>query len=266
MTDRLLQELMSKLGLTKKQGQTYGCLFSLGTASAADIAQRTGINRTLIYDHLNTLVEKGMVSVSQINNKRAFTALHPRTLAKVLEDKNNEEENRRRTTLKDLKELLPNLERQFNMTKRISASILMGQKGVHNLFQDVTATLKKGQEDLVFIANHEGRELLGTTIKKYYAQSKRKGIRIRVIFDSRPQTVKIASETARLPNVKVKYLPASYSTLTTFHVYGSKVSLLLFSEGEVFGLLIDNQKIAASLKKHFEALWKMAANAPVQTN
>ena len=92
-------------------------------------------------------------------------------------------------------------------------------------------------------------------------QCKKRGIRVRVIFDSRPRTVIIGKETAKFQNVKVRFLPAEYASLTTFHVYGTKVSLLLFSEGEVFGLLIDNKKVANGLRKHFEALWKTAEPA-----
>ncbi len=252
------KEFCKKLGLTAKQGEVYESVFSLGSASAADVARQTGINRTLIYDHLNVLVEKGLVSLSVANGKRVFTALPPETLVETLEDELRERESERERALKEIAGALPELKRRFNSGGRVSASILLGEKGVRNLFRDIVSTLKRGEEDLVFIANYEGRRILGNTIEQYYARCGRKGTRIRVIFDSRPETIRVAHETARLRGVTARLLPADYSSLTTFHVYGGKVSLLLFSEGEVFGLLVDNAKIADGLRKHFEALWKNA--------
>ncbi|MCX6778047.1 MAG: winged helix-turn-helix transcriptional regulator [Candidatus Micrarchaeota archaeon] len=251
-------EFAARLGLTEKQRQIYECLFSLGSASAADIAQRTGMNRTLIYDHLNILVEKGLISFSTVNNKRSFTALEPKTLVRNLEDEIGELENKRKRELEQLRRSLPELESYFNTKDRAAVGILLGQKGVRNLFGDIVSSLKRGEEDAVFIANYEGRELLGSAILNYYAQCRKKGIKIRVIFDSRPKTLRIGKETAKFSNVRVRFLPAQYSTLTTFHVYGGKASMLLFSEGEVFGLLIENKKVAAGMKKQFEALWSMS--------
>ena len=252
------EDFAQKFGLTPKQTEIYRCLFSLGSASAADIAQRTGINRTLIYDHLNLLVEKGLVSLSTVNNKRMFLALEPKALIQTLEDELMETEERRKTKLEELRKSLPELEKLFSKVRGAQASILLGKKGVRSLFRDVVSSLKRGQEDLVFIANYEGRELLGSTILNYYAQCGKKGIRIRAIFDSRQRTIAIGKETAKFPGVLVRFLPAEYASLTTFHIYAHKVSLLLFSEGEVFGLLIENKKVADGLRKQFEALWKNA--------
>ncbi|MFH1448377.1 MAG: helix-turn-helix domain-containing protein [Candidatus Micrarchaeota archaeon] len=256
------KEFSAKFGLSERQSGVYGCLFSLGSASAADIVQRTGINRTLVYDYLNLLIEKGLVTISMINNKRVFTALEPKTLIQNIEDELNDIEKKKKRDLQELRDSIEDLGRYFNTSERASVGILLGKKGVRNLFRDIVSTLKRGQEDLVFIANYEGRGLLGSTIENYYTQCRKKGIRIRVIFDSRPRTTKIGTEISRLPHAKVRFLPAEYSTLTTFHVYGDKASLLLFSEGEVFGLLIENKKVAKGLKKHFEALWKLAEHKP----
>ncbi len=252
------EDFAKKFGLTPKQTEIYRCLFSSGSASAGDLAQRTGINRTLIYDHLNLLVGKGLVSISTVNGRRAFSALEPKTLVRTLEDELIEAEEKRKAQLEELRGSLPELEKLFSKAGGTQANILLGKKGVRSLFRDIVSSLGRGQEDLVFIANHEGREILGSAILNYYAQCNKKGIRVKVIFDSRQRTIAIGKETAKFPNVLVRFLPAEYASLTTFHVYASKVSLLLFSEGEVFGLLMDNKKVADGLRKHFEALWKNA--------
>lgn len=255
------ETLAEEFRLTLGQAKVYSSLLQLGSASVREIIRKTAIHRALVYDYLNQLIEKGMCAEAFVNNRNTYSAVPPSVVAKTLQERMDEERRMEEKRRKNLATLASELERLTASAEKPSVSVLYGMEGVKALFKEIASSLGKGEEDLVFIANYEGRAQFGVTILKYYKEMGKKGASARVIFDGRPETVKIGKKTAEMPFVEVRFLPAEYSTLTTMHVYRNTVCLLLFSEPDVFGLKVENKKVADGFHKHFEALWKMAKPA-----
>ncbi|MFH1106894.1 MAG: helix-turn-helix domain-containing protein [Candidatus Micrarchaeota archaeon] len=252
-------EIALQFELTLGQAKTYSALVRLGNASAPEIVRETGIHRALVYDYMNQLVERGMAARAEVNNRLEYAAVSPSAVARGLREGWEKERRLEDGRRKKLEGLVSELERQFAASEKPNASILYGMEGVKALFREISSSLGPGEEDLVFIANSEGRAQFGPTILKYYREMGRNGARARVIFDGRPETVKIGLKTAKLPFVSVRFLPAEFSTLTTLHVFHDTACLLLFSKAEVFGLKIGNGKVADGFRKQFEALWELAS-------
>src|SRR3989338_2284171 len=90
--------VLKKIGLTDTEIKTYVELLSLGATSAGKIVAQTGIHRKNLYDALNKLIEKGLVTYVIENKIRVFQAKEPDNLLRYLDEKREE-----------LEEILPEL-------------------------------------------------------------------------------------------------------------------------------------------------------------
>ncbi|MDD3153612.1 MAG: helix-turn-helix domain-containing protein [Victivallaceae bacterium] len=124
------------LDLNGRQAKIYLAALQLGSASAIEIAKYTSCKHPTVYDALDVLKQRGLVSESTVNNRRLFSAENPEVLL--------QEEERR---MNKLEALLPDL-------KGLYAG------GRHH----TRIRLFEGEEGRMTISN----ELLNVREKKYY--------------------------------------------------------------------------------------------------
>lgn len=82
-------EILKPLGLTVIETKTYLTLLEIGKSLAGTIAERAHLHRRNVYDALERLLQKGLVSYVISNNKRYWNAVHPERIIEII--KENEE-------------------------------------------------------------------------------------------------------------------------------------------------------------------------------
>ena len=83
-----MEQILQHLGLTGIEARIYYAIVELGSVMAGDISIKTGIHRRSVYDAVQRLIEKGMISYIKMNNRKYFQAVHPKKLAEIMEEKN----------------------------------------------------------------------------------------------------------------------------------------------------------------------------------
>ena len=83
---------LSKVGLNEKETQIYLALLKEGQVLANNLAKKTNILRSSIYDYLDALVEKGVLSYSIISGKKYFQAVSPEKILDNFKEEKNKEE------------------------------------------------------------------------------------------------------------------------------------------------------------------------------
>ena len=89
---------LSMLGLNKNESAAYLAILELGPSSVLKIAQKSGINRSMLYSILDNLVTKGIIYKSIRGKKVRFVTRDPEALSSLLNDK-----------MQQLEKLLPGL-------------------------------------------------------------------------------------------------------------------------------------------------------------
>src|SRR3990167_9727851 len=79
-------ETLEKIGLTKNESIVYLTLVKSGTIKTAKILKKSGLNSGRIYDTLESLKHKGLISESNINGVKHFTASPPNQLKEFSPD------------------------------------------------------------------------------------------------------------------------------------------------------------------------------------
>jgi len=76
-----IKDTLQKMGFSKREAAVYLAVLELGTAGAQDIARLSGEKRTTVYEICKSLAQKGIVTESQKNTKKVFSAEDPSALA-----------------------------------------------------------------------------------------------------------------------------------------------------------------------------------------
>jgi len=248
-------------GLSEKGARVYLALFELGGAFPSQIAGRTKLQRSTVYEILADLSIKGLISEIEKRNKYFYTIENPKRLLRFSErsiiraQENNEK----------LKEFLPELEGLYGgVTNKPIVSHFEGADGVMEIYEDHISTQKK-YEMLGFVNIAELMRFLPQKKYREYAQKKERfGITSRGIIPDTSEDR--AYEKLIYKSVKQKILPQVRFVLKEefpwkgdITIYGTnKVSIINFSEQQVAGIIIESETIHKMMRMIFELAWKGA--------
>jgi sugar-specific transcriptional regulator TrmB len=230
---------LENIGLTKNQAEVYLTLLKLGSTTAQHIIQESGLHRSPVYDALEKLRERGLVSFVTKDFKKYFQAAPPKALYSYLEEKKQE-----------LSEVMPQLETLENMkTEEIEASVYKGKEGLKAIHYDM---LKEGKQIDVL----GGKGLIFSELKYYIPhwekERLKKNMKWRILWD----TKKVRDEVIKLPLVEGKVLPEGNETKSVINIYGNKVAIFLWNGLNPTAFMIDNKDVANSFRTWFELIYK----------
>ena len=77
-------EILRKIGLSDGEIKVYSALLDLRRSPVNKIHEKTGIERRNIYDILNKLIEKGLVSYTIEKGKKTYQCTHPNKLVEEI--------------------------------------------------------------------------------------------------------------------------------------------------------------------------------------
>lgn len=243
-----IKEQLKGLGLTENEVKVYIVCLELGSSLASSIAEKSVVYRTIVYDVLNSLIEKGLVSYFIKENRKYFQSISPNALNRYLEEKER--------GIKEQKEKIKPLIEQLSKIEQpkkedYSIEVFRGNEGFKTLLEDIL----KERKDYRMI----GYEALGSKLLKYYFlhwQKRRikQKIKRRIIAKKtrRDEIQKYGQFT------EAKFLPDNYEIPTSVLIYGHKAILFLPLEDDCVGIRIDSKKIVESFNTYFELLWNIA--------
>ena len=240
-----MQEELKEFGLTENEIKIYLALLKLGTANPAQIAEKTGLSRSYVYDALERLIEKGMASSLLKNNKKHYVAADPLRLEELAKQR-----------LERIHKVIPKLKELQKVAKEeIKVELHRGTYVYKILLRDITSLLKNNEEVLIFGIDDDTLMKLDphylTHLKIYFSILKKKNIKEKVIVKRGAKILKEAKTTT------YRFLPKESVGNTAFEVYNNKVAIFLWGTPNYL-ILIENKEVANSYRKQFDILWKVA--------
>lgn len=236
-----IKEALKQAGLPENEAKVYLTLLEIGSETAGTITKRSGINRTNVYDSLERLTEKGLVSYVIQSNRKYFEATSTRRIIKYLEEKEKEIRNRK----KIIKAILPELEIKRKLSKEPQeATIYKGKKGLKSVAEDV---IVKRKEVLIFGAEGKFKDIFTHYFKQWHLKRKNTKIKLKIIYNKKIKR--------KLPLAQIKYNLNLEETPATTWVYGDKTAIIVWSEQPLI-TLIRSKEVAKSYKQFFSLIWK----------
>ena len=245
-------EKLENIGLTKGEIKVYEALLILGESTKTPIANKSGISPGKIYDVLNRLTKKGLVSVIKKGNIQNFKAASPNQLKNFVKKKKEKIEQEERI----VQDIMPILISKFKEhQKEENAEIYYGWKGLQTIYDEITEELSKGDIDYAFGATKgENPSKTLDFFSKFNQRRYEKGIKLKIIYNLEDK------EFAKkyLSNKKldeVRYL--ELQTPAEINISKSKVIILILSDNPM-GIVIRSEKVANSFKQYFDKMWGIA--------
>lgn len=233
---------LEAIGLHKNEILIYLDLIKIGSSSAHDIATRTKIHRPNVYDTLNKLLKKGIVTQSIKENKKVFYPISPKNLMNYLKQKEY-----------DLQEVIPEIEKIHNTPKK-PRRVTMSE-GIRAFRNILDSLLEKNQDIFAYGIPKEVPNIIGGFIGDFHKRRIEKKITMKHIYNQdAKERIRYLNE---LDFTEAKALPASFNTTITTLICGDTV-LLNFWEDPLCTIVIQNQSIANTYKNYFDIIWNQA--------
>jgi len=102
----MIEQILSNIGLTNNEIKVYLALLELGESKTGEILNKSGLNSGRIYEILNLLQKKGLVSFIEKNNVKYFSPANPKRVLDYLEEKKKQITNQEEEYEKILPELM----------------------------------------------------------------------------------------------------------------------------------------------------------------
>ncbi|MEK6888504.1 MAG: helix-turn-helix domain-containing protein [Nanoarchaeota archaeon] len=238
-----------KIGLTEGEAKVYIALTELGSSTVGPIVKKSQVSYSNIYDILNRLTEKGIVSFIIKNKTRHFQAAPPSNLIDYL-DKKQERISQEKEALK---KVLPELEKLQDIKSKQEAEVFLGKKGLRTAYEKLCKSSSKKDEILFFYIHDDkyGEEsnLFYNSITDLVNKTKNRGICNREYKNS---------WFAK----KSKYLTMRFSDLPlpgNIDIITDKILLVSWGE-QIFSVLIHSQSLADNLRNYFNEMWLKTKN------
>jgi sugar-specific transcriptional regulator TrmB len=228
-------EELKEAGLTSNESRIYVALVELGQTSAGKIASKTGIHRRNVYDALEILIKKGLISYTQKNNKKLYNASNPQRILDIFQEKKNL-----------LTPIIQKLNEKFMFTKeKEEINIYQGKEALKGIFED-----QLNYPNIKIIgASPKAYDILQFYFKWYDKNRKQKKIFAEIIAQNR--------KIKNLPFSEIRYIPKKYENPLSVNLYGDKTCIIFWSS-EPLAILIKNKEITDAYKNYFNILWKIA--------
>ncbi len=247
------RQALYETGLTKGEVESYLALLKIGQSSIGNIVRESQVTKSKVYDILERLIHKGLVSKSLKNNVLYYNASPPNFLLELLEKK----EEKIKSDKADIKKLLPSLiSLQTIPNKTEKVEVFEGFRGLKNAFQILENEFSKDEEFLVFgvdddlsqqqlnfFVNFHKKRVESKIITKVIFTKNLKGSREHHQKISRYNQERFLNQTSAIP----------------INIYKDIVIMPIFHKDEdEITILIRNKKLAKGFREYFYTLWKIA--------
>lgn len=245
-------QLLQELDLTAGQIKVYTAVLELGISTINKIHEKTGIERRNIYDILNKLIERGLISYTSESGKRTYQCTPPQ---KIMEEIRQKE-----MALQKLREELPQIKELYQLSRpEIGAEVYRGNEGIKTLLNEI-------------LEYNESYWLGGNSFENYTAVPKslllwweqwmmRRVEKKHYMYDLVSYGTWLKGlEPPKIQEHKKKYyqyhsLPKDLYSPLVIIIFGNKVAQVVWGE-QSFAFILDSKKIRDSFKKYFDYLWR----------
>jgi len=122
------EELLESLGLTQNESKIYETLVGQGKLSSTEISSKSGVPYGRIYQVLNSLIKKGLVTIIPDKTKK-FVSTNPVSLIKYIE--------RKEEFLKKAKEKAKQMKESYDVKEKNPVVVGFGKKAFYEINREM---------------------------------------------------------------------------------------------------------------------------------
>lgn len=238
---------LEKIGLSDKKAKVYLAVLELGQVSIIQIARKTLIKRTTLYDIVSDLVAEGYLLEIKKGSKNFIIAEDPELLIRRFERR-----------LEEVRSLSPTLSIIFkNVSPKPQIRFYEGVEGVRNLME---LSLKMKEKQVYYWGPADnlfkilGNVYLDTWLKKRV----RAGIQTHgLLTQNAPHGSKSYLKSDKNALREVRWLKTTTIFDGILWLFDNKV-MYISSAKDCFGFIIESENFTSFMKVIFQSMWETA--------
>ena len=235
------KELLMNLGLTDGEAKVYLALTKLGSSTVWPIVKEAKVAYSNIYEILNRLLEKGLISFIIKEKTKYFQVTSFSPLNEYLDKKEQKIEKEKLS----LKKLIPDLERLQKLQEKQEAEVFIGFNGVKTAYERLMEGDNKEEYLFFYIAEQDYEEIDKFWMRLY---NKFKNHRVKGIANIHYKKSKFIKKTS----FKMKYV--DFPIPGNIDIHEDKVLFTSFKD-KPLATLITSKDIANKFKEYFHSIW-----------
>lgn len=238
------EKILRNLGLSQNEARVYLSLLETGLAGATKIAQQSKVHRVNVYDAIEKLKDRGLVSEITKNNKKFFQAAHPDNLKNIL-----------KTQEIKLQSILPQLQINYDMVEDGKQDVKM-YEGFNAIRTIYLRYIETNKPIVTFGVPQGAVQKLGTFFQDeiHNRRAQQKQWMYHIYNEDALERIKTLNTT---PFTKARCLKKGITSPVTTRVCGEEVSITFYYENPLT-IVIKNKDMADSYLHYFWILWDVA--------
>lgn len=239
--EKLSKQLLHSLNLTEAQASVYFSALELGECNMQELARKSGIKRTSIYNFIDELKARGIIVETKKKKRRIYSAIDPKQLLEIEKMRLNELEN-----------ALPELSAIQNSSRNKPRVTFF--EGIENVLAVYDDQLKEKKP----IITYEDIEYMKMAMPSSFfntwpAERAKRGITFKSISRDSAITREYTKQNIKL--LRQSKIVKADPWKTEINIYGDKVALMRFREDSAMCVLIEDKDIAETLRSNWQSLW-----------
>jgi len=244
-------QILNKLGLSESEKKVYLALLELGDSTRGDIVNKAGVAGSKLYELLEKLQQKGLVSIYMESKIKHFKPTNPEQILNYIADKKKEVDN----IEAQAKLMIPQLLAQYNSSKEDQEiELLTGLKGLEIIFREQVEILKKGDTCYV-IGGTRGsdEEIINAFFEKVHLMREEKKIKTKMLYNiKQKEIVKEHYSSKKYPGTSTRYI--EHTSPVAINIYGDRTLIIIFGK-KISAIHIKSEDVANSFIEYFKLLW-----------
>lgn len=239
---------LSPFGLDEKQSKTYLALLQTGPTSILEISKKSGINRSMLYEVMDSLITLGLAYKSVRGKKIRFVAREPEVLQSLLASKLEKFEN-----------LLPDL--KTPVTSGSSTPAVTLHEGLTGIKQVYLGAIQSKEKKLYAFVGLESLLSKTNVLEKFWDEEfknerKKRNVFGQLIVPDNTAGRKFQTKDnqnfreSRLVNANLYNFPAEVL------MYDDVVAFISYMQHEEYAAEIKSPAIAETLKMAWRFMWE----------
>lgn len=243
MANLIKEDVLVEAGLSKNEAKVYLALLDLGPSTAGKISEKSSVHRTNVYDALDRLIEKGIVTYIFKKDTKYYHATEPENLLNLIREKELH-----------LTQILPELQLSKEFAKiKPKAEICEGMPA----FKLACYNLLGYNKTIYMIGiPKEVPDLVRHWIDNFHKERAKKKIEFIHIYNHGAQErIKYLN---KMPYTKARSLPEKYDSPVSIMICGEEVFIVMWDVKPLLFIRVHNPNFSKSFNKWFNLMWEIA--------
>ncbi|MFA6424075.1 MAG: helix-turn-helix domain-containing protein [Candidatus Magasanikbacteria bacterium] len=238
-------DTLKTMGIDEKQAQVYLACLELGKGTIQEVSLKSGVKRTSIYNFLEEMKNKGLVSEIKEGKKVVLVAEDPNNLSLRLQRQSEE-----------FKQSLPELMSIFNLpSHKPKVKFYQGVEGIKNAYSD----LLTAQGSIYGFADYEKMFYLMDSLSIWRIPEERAKRKIKYFNIAKDSHTARDVQKKDDEQLRETRLVKDVEFETEINIYDNKVTMMSFRRPGA-AVIIEDAAIAQTLRSIWKAWWKTLPN------